>query len=43
MIKTLQKKFILTAMVAVTILLLFMLGAINGLNYWMTESRPGIH
>ncbi|MDC7287016.1 HAMP domain-containing histidine kinase [Blautia schinkii] len=39
MIKTLQKKFILTAMAAVTVLLLFMLGAINGINYWMAESQ----
>lgn len=39
MIKTLQKKFILTAMAAVTVLLLFMLGAINGINYWMTQNQ----
>lgn len=39
MIKTLQKKFILTAMAAVTVLLLFMLGAINGIHYWMTENQ----
>ena len=39
MIKTLQKKFILAAMAAVTVLLLFMLGAINGINYWMTQNQ----
>lgn len=36
MIKTLQKKFIITAMAAVSILLLVMLGAINVVNGWQT-------
>lgn len=33
MIKELQKKFIITAMAAITVLLLVLLGAINGVNY----------
>lgn len=32
--KTLQKKFVITAMAAVSVLLLIMLGAINILNFW---------
>lgn len=32
--KTLQKKFVITAMAAVSVLLLIMLGAINLLNFW---------
>ena len=31
--KTLQRKFVLTAMSAVTVLLVILLGAINGLNF----------
>ena len=38
MIRTLQKKFIVTAMVAVTVLLLVLLGAINVFNY-LSSSR----
>lgn len=37
MIKTLQKKFILTAMTAVSILILIMFGAINAGYYWLTN------
>lgn len=36
MIKTLQKKFIITAMTAITILLVVLLGAINAVNAWTT-------
>ena len=32
MIRTLQRKFVITAMAAITVLLLFLLGAINGAN-----------
>lgn len=32
--KTLQKKFVITAMAAVSVLLLILLGAINALNFW---------
>lgn len=39
MIKTLQKKFIITAMVAISVLLLVLLGAINGVNYWMVSQQ----
>ena len=34
MIKTLQKKFIITSMIAITILLVVLLGVINGVNIW---------
>lgn len=37
MIKTLQKKFIITAMTAITILLVVLLGAINIINAWTTS------
>ena len=33
MIKTLQKKFVITAMIAVTVLIVVLLGAVNVLNY----------
>lgn len=36
MIKALQKKFVVTAMIAVTILLLALLGGINAVNTWTT-------
>lgn len=39
MIKTLQQKFVLTAMLAITILLLAMLGAINIGNAFINESQ----
>lgn len=51
--RTLQKKFVVTAMIAVTVLLSVLLGAINGVNAWtsreeiarqlehLTETRPG--
>lgn len=39
MIKTLQKKFITTAMIAVTILLLVLLGVINGINAWSSVKQ----
>lgn len=32
--RTLQKKFVITAMAAISVLLLILLGAINGLNFW---------
>lgn len=35
--KTLQKKFVITAMAAISVLLLILLGAINGLNFWQTD------
>ena len=37
--KTLQKKFVITAMAAVSVLLLILLGAINGLNFWQTDRQ----
>lgn len=37
--KTLQKKFVFTAMAAVTVLLLILLGAINGLNFCQTDRQ----
>ena len=37
MIRTLQKKFIVTAMIAVTVLLLVLLGAINGANIFSSS------
>lgn len=36
MIRTLQKKFIITAMTAITILLVVLLGVINAVNVWTT-------
>ena len=36
MIKTLQKKFIMTAMAAVTLLLVILLGILNTVNVWVT-------
>ena len=38
MIRTLRKKFTVTAMIAVTVLLLAILGAVNGVNAW-TKAR----
>ena len=38
MIRTLRKKFTVTAMIAVTVLLLVILGAVNGVNAW-TQAR----
>ena len=38
MIRTLRKKFTVTAMIAVTVLLLAILGAVNGVNAW-TKGR----
>ena len=35
MIKTLRRKFVVTAMAAVTALLLVLLGGINGVNLWL--------
>ena len=37
--RTLQWKFIRTAMMAVTVLLLVLLGAINLLNWWQVGGR----
>ncbi|MCI9328942.1 MAG: HAMP domain-containing histidine kinase [Ruminococcus sp.] len=37
--KTLQKKFVITAMAAISVLLLILLGAINGLNFWQTDRQ----
>ena len=39
MIKTLQKRFVMAAMAAITLLLVILLGAINGMNYWTTEKE----
>ena len=39
MIKTLQKKFIVTAMIAITVLLVVLLGAINVVNIWATSQE----
>lgn len=39
MIKTLQKKFVITAMAAVTVLLVLLLGAINGLNFLQNRQQ----
>lgn len=39
MIKTLQKKFIITAMTAVSILLVVLLGVINMINAWTTSQK----
>jgi hypothetical protein len=39
MVKTLQRKFIVTAMVAITVLITVMLGTINGVNLWRTSSE----
>lgn len=39
MIKTLQKRFIFTAMAAVSLLLFVMLGAINGADYWLLDKE----
>lgn len=39
MIKALQKKFIVTAMIAITVLLLVLLGMINAVNAWSTEQQ----
>ena len=37
--KTLQKKFVITAMAAISVLLLILRGAINGLNFWQTDRQ----
>ena len=37
--KTLQKKFVITAMAVISVLLLILLGAINGLNFWQTDRQ----
>lgn len=37
MLKTLRRKFVVTAMAAVTVLLLVLLGGINGLNWWLNS------
>lgn len=39
MIRTLQKKFIVTAMAAITVLLLFFLGAVNAANFFISENE----
>ena len=39
MIKTLQKKFIITAMAAITVLILVLLGTINGVNIWRVHNE----
>ena len=39
MIKALQKKFFVTAMIAITVLLLVLLGMINAVNAWSTEQQ----
>ena len=42
MIKTLKKRFIIFTMAAVTCLLLFLVFAINGLNWMMLESKSDV-
>lgn len=39
MIRTLQKKFIVTAMIAVTVLLTLLLGAVNAANAWSSDQE----
>lgn len=39
MIKTLQKKFIITAMAAITVLILIIVGTINGINIWRVNNE----
>ncbi len=39
MIRTLQRKFIVTAMIAVTVLLLVLLGAVNAVNAWTSRQE----
>lgn len=39
MIRTLRRKFIVTAMIAVTVLLLVLLGAINAVNAWTSRTE----
>lgn len=39
MIRTLQKKFVFTAMAAITVLLLVLLGAINVINAWSVDQQ----
>ena len=39
MIRTLKKKFIVTAMIAVTVLLVVMLGAVNAVNAWSNRQE----
>ncbi|MCO7137078.1 HAMP domain-containing histidine kinase [[Clostridium] leptum] len=39
MIKTLQRKFVVTAMIAITVLLLFLIGVINVLNYMQVHEQ----
>lgn len=39
MIKTLQRKFITTAMIAISILILVLLGAINVIYYWTSDRQ----
>ena len=41
MTKTLQKKFITTAMLAITVLILVLLGAINGI-YGLISDRKSV-
>ena len=37
MLKTLRRKFVVTAMAGVTLLLLVLLGGINGVNLWLNS------
>ena len=37
MIRTLKRKFIVTAMIAVTVLLVALLGVVNAVNAWTTS------
>ncbi len=39
MIKSLQKRFILTSMTAITILLAVLLGALNGFNFFISHGE----
>lgn len=39
MIKTLQRKFIITAMTAITVLIFVMIGTINGINIWRVNNE----
>lgn len=39
MIQMLQKKFIMTAMAAISVLILVLLGALNAMNFWITSQQ----
>ena len=41
MIRTLKRRFIVAAMIAVTVLLVALLGAVNAVNAWTTSQETG--